>query len=85
MDRPMSAVQWGRAPRDWADLAEPSNEPLYAEVLGALELRAGSRLLDLGCGSGYAARMAADRGAQVTARARRPPRALRAVVAGGPG
>ena len=62
----MSAEEWGRRARDWADLAEPSNEPLYAEVLGALPLADGARLLDLACGSGYAARMAAARGAQVT-------------------
>jgi SAM-dependent methyltransferase len=62
----MSAEEWGQRPQDWAQLAEPSNRPLYAEVLEALHLGAGSRLLDLACGSGYAARMAAAHGAQVT-------------------
>ena len=57
---------WGRRPRDWAELAEPSNQPLFAEVLGRVGLRDGSRLLDIGCGSGYAARMAAALGAPVT-------------------
>jgi SAM-dependent methyltransferase len=63
----MSASEhWGRRPRDWAQLAEPSNEPLFAEVLNRLEVGPGTRLLDIGCGSGYAARMAADLGATVT-------------------
>lgn len=62
----MSAEHWGRRPRDWAELAEPSNEPLFAEVLERLGVGPGTRLLDIGCGSGYAARMAAARGATVT-------------------
>jgi SAM-dependent methyltransferase len=62
----MSAEHWGRRPRDWAMLAEPSNEPLFAVVLGRLGVGPDTRLLDIGCGSGYAAAMAAERGADVT-------------------
>jgi SAM-dependent methyltransferase len=58
--------EWGRRPCDWAELAEPSNEPLFAEVLRELNVGAGTTLLDIGCGSGYAARMAAALGATVT-------------------
>lgn len=61
-----AAGHWGRRPRDWAELAEPSNEPLFAEVLRDLGVSAGTRLLDVGCGSGYAARMAARCGATVS-------------------
>src|SRR3984885_2963344 len=57
---------WGRRPRDWAELAEPSNEPLFATVLNELGVGVGTRLLDIGCGSGYAARMGATLGATVT-------------------
>jgi SAM-dependent methyltransferase len=61
---------WGRRPRDWSELAEPSNEPLFVTVLDRLGIggSAGTpfRLLDIGCGSGYAARMAAALGATVT-------------------
>jgi SAM-dependent methyltransferase len=57
---------WGRRPLDWASLAEPSNEPLFAEVLRRLGAGPGTKLLDVGCGSGYAARMAAEFGAEVT-------------------
>ncbi len=62
----MSAEHWGTRPRDWAELAEPSNQPLFAEVLRALGVGEGTRLLDVACGSGFAARMAAERGAVVT-------------------
>jgi SAM-dependent methyltransferase len=61
-----SSDEWGRRPRDWAELAEPSNEPLFAEVLRELNIGADTALLDIGCGSGYAARMAAALGAAVT-------------------
>ncbi len=61
-----SAETWGRRPRDWAELAEPANEPLFARVLEELAVGPGTRLLDLACGSGYAARMATRRGAEVS-------------------
>jgi SAM-dependent methyltransferase len=62
----MSAEHWGRRPRDWATLAEPSNQPLFAEVLERVDVGPGTRLVDIGCGSGYVAAMAAARGAGVT-------------------
>jgi len=62
----MAAEQWGRRPRDWAELAEPSNEPLFARVFSELGVGEGTRLLDIACGSGYAARLAADLGAAIT-------------------
>jgi len=61
----MSTEHWGRRPRDWAELAEPSNQPLFAEVLERLGVGDGTRLLDIGCGSGYAAAMARALGASV--------------------
>jgi SAM-dependent methyltransferase len=62
----VSSDEWGRRPRDWSELAEPSNEPLFATVLDRLRVTHGTRLLDIGCGSGYAARMAAKLGATIT-------------------
>jgi SAM-dependent methyltransferase len=59
------AALWGRRPRDWARLAEPQNVPLFAAVLDALDVGAGTRVLDCGCGSGLAAAMAHERGAVV--------------------
>jgi SAM-dependent methyltransferase len=57
---------WGQRPRDWAELAEPSNHDLFTTVFSAIELERGVRLLDIGCGSGYALRLAAELGARVT-------------------
>ena len=62
----MSAEHWGRRARDWADLAEPSNRPLFEEVLRRLGVGPGTALLDVGCGSGYAAGLASELGADVT-------------------
>ncbi len=62
----MSAEHWGRRPRDWAELAEPSNAPLFERVLGVVGAGPGASLLDVGCGSGYALRLAADAGSTVT-------------------
>jgi SAM-dependent methyltransferase len=49
----------GDGPRGWGT-------PLYAAVLDATGVGAGTRLLDVGCGAGLFARAAADRGARVT-------------------
>lgn len=64
-----AAVQgrlWGARPSDWADVQEPTCHALHEAGLDALGVGAGTALLDVGCGSGYAARLAADRGARVT-------------------
>jgi ubiquinone/menaquinone biosynthesis C-methylase UbiE len=57
---------WGTAPRDWAQLAEPENLPLYERMLEAADVGDGTALLDVGCGSGLLCQLAAARGAQVT-------------------
>ncbi len=57
---------WGSNPRDWADIAEPQNHPLFDELLDLTNVGPGTRLLDIACGSGYAAALAAARGAEVT-------------------
>lgn len=67
-----SGTRWGplfgaRA-REWADTWEgPSGwgTPVYEHVLTRASVRAGTRILDCGCGAGRFARMAADRGATV--------------------
>jgi SAM-dependent methyltransferase len=61
------AALWGRRPADWARLAEPQNVPLFAAVLDALDVGGGTRLLDVGCGSGLFCRLAVDAGASVSA------------------
>jgi SAM-dependent methyltransferase len=67
--RPVSAAAevqrrlWGTDPRAWADLAESHNQPLFEAVLDAAAVGAGTRVLDVGCGSGLALALAARRGA----------------------
>ena len=59
---------WGTAPRDWAELAEPENVPLYERMLDAAGIGGGAPvreraavLLDVGCGSGLLCQLAARR------------------------
>lgn len=62
------AELWGERARDWADVMEGWNGwgiPAYRHVLERVPVGAGIRLLDVGCGAGRFARMAADRGAHV--------------------
>ena len=54
---------WGTDPAGWAQVAEPLNVPLFEAVLAATGVGPGTRLLDVGCGSGLALSMAAARGA----------------------
>jgi SAM-dependent methyltransferase len=67
--RPAAAVQrelWGGDPQAWTALAEPHNRPLFAALLDATGVGAGTRLLDVGCGTGLTLVLAAERGAQVS-------------------
>jgi SAM-dependent methyltransferase len=57
---------WGTDPLGWAEVAEPLNTNLFEAILEAAGVSAGTRLLDVGCGSGLALTLAADRGAVVT-------------------
>jgi SAM-dependent methyltransferase len=57
---------WGARARDYAEIVEPFCRPLYEAVFQAAEVGAGTKLLDVGCGPGLAAHLAAQRGAQVS-------------------
>jgi SAM-dependent methyltransferase len=54
---------WDTDPQTWADLAEAHNTPLFETILDAAHVTRGTRLLDVGCGSGLTLAIAADRGA----------------------
>jgi SAM-dependent methyltransferase len=54
---------WGTDPRAWAELAEAHNQPLFKAVLDAAQAGPGTRLLDVGCGSGLTLVLAQERGA----------------------
>lgn len=57
---------WGAQARNWADLMERMSMPLYHVVLDKTNVGRGTRLLDIGCGTGMAVHLAAKLGALVT-------------------
>ncbi|MEZ5652810.1 MAG: class I SAM-dependent methyltransferase [Burkholderiaceae bacterium] len=56
---------WGAKARDWAELQEVRFRPMYEAVFDRTGLGAGTRYLDVGCGAGLAALLAAERDASV--------------------
>jgi SAM-dependent methyltransferase len=60
------ATLWGPGARDWSDYNEPMCTPFYNAVLDATGVGAGTNLLDVGCGGGFALLLAAARGATVS-------------------
>src|SRR3954469_23609657 len=60
------ADQWAPGARDWADYNEPTCTPFYQAVLDATGVGEGTKLLDVGCGGGFALLLAALRGATVS-------------------
>lgn len=57
---------WGDRARDWADFQEATVRPVFEAVLERTRVGPGSRYLDVGCGAGMAAEIAAARGAEVS-------------------
>lgn len=57
---------WGAQARVWADWQERFLLPAYESVFDQLEIGRGMALLDIGCGTGMAAQIAAERGASIT-------------------
>jgi SAM-dependent methyltransferase len=56
---------WGARAREWCAM-EAQVRPLYERGLGRIGVGHGTELLDVGCGAGLAAQMAAQRGAVVS-------------------
>jgi ubiquinone/menaquinone biosynthesis C-methylase UbiE len=57
---------WGTRASDWAYLWEPYSRPANQAVFDQLAVTDGTRLLDIACGSGFAAHLARERGATVS-------------------
>lgn len=57
---------WSAQARNWANFLETFHTPLYQSVFDRIGISRGTRLLDVGCGSGLAAQLAAELGAQVS-------------------
>ncbi len=55
---------WGARPHDWA-INEDQQLPTYEVAIRRVGLKAGQRVLEVGCGSGVFLRAAVDRGASV--------------------
>jgi len=60
-----SGRAWGQRAADWAYLMEPYARRVNDALFDQAGVGPGTRLLDIACGSGYAASVAAERGAQV--------------------
>jgi ubiquinone/menaquinone biosynthesis C-methylase UbiE len=57
---------WGVQARNWADLMEKMSLPIYHVVLDKTNVSRGTRLLDVGSGTGMAAQLAAKLGAEIS-------------------
>lgn len=62
----MQAKFWGQNARDWATLQEPTGNAGYEYALKFIQLKPSDKLLDIGCGTGYFADLAAQTGAEIT-------------------
>jgi ubiquinone/menaquinone biosynthesis C-methylase UbiE len=62
---PVQESLCGARTRDYAEIVEPFGRPLYEAVFDAAGVEPGTTLLDVGCGPGLAAHLAARRGAHV--------------------
>jgi SAM-dependent methyltransferase len=62
----LTRASWGARARDWADIQEATAKAVYEAVLERTAVGPGTHYLDVGCGAGGAAQLAAARGANVS-------------------
>jgi SAM-dependent methyltransferase len=63
---PANGPLWGARARDWADLMEARMTPVYEAVLARSGVGSGAHLLDVGCGAGTTAQVAAASGVRAS-------------------
>jgi ubiquinone/menaquinone biosynthesis C-methylase UbiE len=56
---------WGQRPKDWAEIQEQTTKAGYDYVLNSIPVTNGRNILDIGCGTGYFAKIASDKGLKV--------------------
>ena len=57
---------WGQRPKDWSEIQEQTGKAGYDFVLNFLSVTQATKLLDIGCGSGYFCKLAVDKKIDVT-------------------
>jgi uncharacterized glyoxalase superfamily protein PhnB len=62
----VQAPLWGARVKDWAELQEPTAQPLFEAILTATGVGPGVSMLDVGCGAGLFCQLAANLGASVS-------------------
>ncbi len=62
----MQSKLWGQRPEDWANIQKETGLSAYQFTLDALDISTSTKLLDVGCGTGYFCKMVAELGAMVT-------------------
>jgi ubiquinone/menaquinone biosynthesis C-methylase UbiE len=62
----MQGKLWGQRPKDWSEIQEQTSKAGYDFVLNYLAVTPATKLLDVGCGSGYFSKLAVDKEINVT-------------------
>ena len=68
-DNDLSRIEsdiWGARAHDWAEIEDEASRSLFQVILDAVSVGKGTKLLDIGCGSGLASAMGANLGAKVS-------------------
>ncbi len=61
----MQKTVWGNRHQDWTNIQEATSKSVFNFVLDFLQINSSTTLLDIGCATGYFAKLANDRGATV--------------------
>jgi len=56
---------WGKQPKDWSTIQEPTGIAGYEYALNFIQLKPSDKILDIGCGTGFFISLAAKTGADI--------------------